>query len=150
MEQLERRLIEEALRNSGGNKQKAAQVLGLSRPGLIKELKQLGGVSWCLVWASIILFWKLSHELSIFFTRGGTFALQPPSRGQHLPCLQVVNFRFGQFIPIGSGPTGNEMPIDSIISLTSGSRRKAEAESFSKILLPTPEELGFLSFLFHR
>ena len=38
---LERRLIEEALRNSGGNKQKAAQVLGLSRQGLIKKLKRL-------------------------------------------------------------------------------------------------------------
>src|SRR4029077_4304875 len=42
VEQLERRLIEEALRNSGGNKQKAAQVLGLSRQGLIKKLKRLG------------------------------------------------------------------------------------------------------------
>jgi DNA-binding NtrC family response regulator len=41
LEQLERRLIEEALRNSGGNKQKAAQVLGLSRQGLIKKLKRL-------------------------------------------------------------------------------------------------------------
>jgi two-component system response regulator AtoC len=41
VEQLERGLIEEALRNSGGNKQKAAQVLGLSRQGLIKKLKRL-------------------------------------------------------------------------------------------------------------
>src|SRR5262245_40354670 len=41
VEQLERRLIEEALQNSGGNKQKAAQVLGLSRQGLIKKLKRL-------------------------------------------------------------------------------------------------------------
>ena len=41
VEQLERRLIEEALRNSGGNKQKAAHVLGLSRQGLIKKLKRL-------------------------------------------------------------------------------------------------------------
>jgi Nif-specific regulatory protein len=41
VEQLERRLIEEALGNSGGNKQKAAQVLGLSRQGLIKKLKRL-------------------------------------------------------------------------------------------------------------
>jgi len=40
VEQLEQRLIEEALRNSGGNKQKAAQVLGLSRQGLIKKLKR--------------------------------------------------------------------------------------------------------------
>jgi len=35
--QLERQLIEEALRNSGGNKQKAAQVLALSRQGSIKS-----------------------------------------------------------------------------------------------------------------
>lgn len=42
VEQLERRLIEEALRDSGGNKQKAAQTLGLSRQGLIKKLKRLG------------------------------------------------------------------------------------------------------------
>jgi Nif-specific regulatory protein len=41
IEQLERRLIEEALRNSGGNKQKTAQTLGLSRQGLIKKLKRL-------------------------------------------------------------------------------------------------------------
>ena len=42
VEQLERQLIEEALRECGGNKQKAAQVLGLSRQGLIKKLKRLG------------------------------------------------------------------------------------------------------------
>ena len=42
VEQLERRLIEEALRNSGGNKQKAAQMLGLSRQGWIEKLKRLG------------------------------------------------------------------------------------------------------------
>jgi DNA-binding NtrC family response regulator len=42
VERLERRLIEEALQNSGGNKQKAAQALGLSRQGLIKKLKRLG------------------------------------------------------------------------------------------------------------
>jgi len=41
VEQLERRLIEDALQNSGGNKQKAAQALGLSRQGLIKKLKRL-------------------------------------------------------------------------------------------------------------
>jgi DNA-binding NtrC family response regulator len=34
-------MIEETLRKTGGNKQKAAQVLGLSRPGLIKKLKRL-------------------------------------------------------------------------------------------------------------
>jgi Nif-specific regulatory protein len=41
VEALERHMIEEALRNSSGNKQKAAQVLGLSRQGLIKKLKRL-------------------------------------------------------------------------------------------------------------
>jgi len=41
VEQLEHRLIEEALRECGGNKQKAAQLLGLSRQGLIKKLKRL-------------------------------------------------------------------------------------------------------------
>jgi two-component system NtrC family response regulator len=35
-------MIEEALRQTAGNKQKAAQVLGLSRQGLIKKLKRLG------------------------------------------------------------------------------------------------------------
>ena len=39
---LERRMIEEALRKSAGNKQKAVHVLGLSRQGLIKKLKRLG------------------------------------------------------------------------------------------------------------
>jgi Nif-specific regulatory protein len=42
VEQLERQLIQEAMRECGGNKQKAAQVLGLSRQGLIKKLKRLG------------------------------------------------------------------------------------------------------------
>jgi Nif-specific regulatory protein len=42
VEALERRMIAEALRQSGGNKQKAAQELGLSRQGLIKKLKRLG------------------------------------------------------------------------------------------------------------
>ena len=41
VEALERRMITEALRESGGNKQKAAQALGLSRQGLIKKLKRL-------------------------------------------------------------------------------------------------------------
>jgi len=39
---LERNMIEAALRKTGGNKQKAAQTLGLSRQGLIKKLKRLG------------------------------------------------------------------------------------------------------------
>jgi DNA-binding NtrC family response regulator len=39
---LERSMIEDALRKTGGNKQKAAQLLGLSRQGLIKKLKRLG------------------------------------------------------------------------------------------------------------
>jgi DNA-binding NtrC family response regulator len=42
VEALERRMIEEGLRQCNGNKQKAAQVLGLSRQGLIKKLKRLG------------------------------------------------------------------------------------------------------------
>jgi Nif-specific regulatory protein len=42
VEALERRMIAEALRESRGNKQKAAQALGLSRQGLIKKLKRLG------------------------------------------------------------------------------------------------------------
>ena len=42
VEAVERRMIEDALRKSGGNKQKAAQALGLSRQGLIKKLKRLG------------------------------------------------------------------------------------------------------------
>ncbi len=40
--QLERRIIEEALRENGGNKQKTAEVLGLSRPGFFRKLKRLG------------------------------------------------------------------------------------------------------------
>ncbi len=42
VEALERRMIAEALRESGGNKQKAALALGLSRQGLIKKLTRLG------------------------------------------------------------------------------------------------------------
>src|SRR5918993_1883179 len=41
VEALERRMIAEALRESGGNKQKAAYALGLSRQGLLKKLKRL-------------------------------------------------------------------------------------------------------------
>jgi DNA-binding NtrC family response regulator len=41
VEALERRMIADALRDSGGNKQKASQALGLSRQGLIKKLKRL-------------------------------------------------------------------------------------------------------------
>jgi len=41
VEALERRMIADALRDSGGNKQKAAHALGLSRQGLIKKLKRL-------------------------------------------------------------------------------------------------------------
>jgi DNA-binding NtrC family response regulator len=42
VEALERRMIEAALTECRGNKQRAAQVLGLSRQGLIKKLKRLG------------------------------------------------------------------------------------------------------------
>ncbi len=41
VERLERRMIEDALHESRGNKQRAAQMLGLSRQGLIKKLKRL-------------------------------------------------------------------------------------------------------------
>jgi DNA-binding NtrC family response regulator len=39
---LECRLIEEGLREHGGNKQKTAEALGLSRPGFFRKLKSLG------------------------------------------------------------------------------------------------------------
>ena len=42
VEALERRMIAEALRESGGNKQKAAQALGLSRPGVDQEAEEAG------------------------------------------------------------------------------------------------------------
>jgi DNA-binding NtrC family response regulator len=35
-------MIEQTLRDTRGNKQQAAQILGLSRQGLIKMLKRLG------------------------------------------------------------------------------------------------------------
>ena len=42
VEALERRMIQEALNESGGNRLKAAQMLGISRQGLFKKLKKLG------------------------------------------------------------------------------------------------------------
>jgi DNA-binding NtrC family response regulator len=42
IDSLEHRMIEDALRKSGGNKQKAAQALGLSRQGLIKKIELVG------------------------------------------------------------------------------------------------------------
>jgi len=42
VEQIERRMIHEALRKFAGNKQKAAHFLGLSRQGLLKKLKRFG------------------------------------------------------------------------------------------------------------
>jgi DNA-binding NtrC family response regulator len=42
IERFERKLIEQALRDCGGTKQRAAQQLGLSRQGLIKKLKRYG------------------------------------------------------------------------------------------------------------
>ncbi len=41
VEKLERQLIGQAMRDCGGNKQRAAQLLGLSRQGLIKKMKRL-------------------------------------------------------------------------------------------------------------
>ncbi len=40
--ELERKMIREALESSGGNQQKAAKALGLSRQGLIKKMKRYG------------------------------------------------------------------------------------------------------------
>jgi DNA-binding NtrC family response regulator len=42
LHQLERDLIEEALREHGGNKQKITEVLGLRCPGFFGKLKRLG------------------------------------------------------------------------------------------------------------
>jgi len=42
LQSVERKMIEEALSEADGNKQKAAQRLGLSRQGLVKKLKRLG------------------------------------------------------------------------------------------------------------
>jgi Nif-specific regulatory protein len=42
VEALERQIIEATLRETHGNKQQAAQLMGLSRQGLIKKLKRLG------------------------------------------------------------------------------------------------------------
>ena len=42
VEALERQMIHDALKETGGNKQRAAQNLGLSRQGLLKKLKRLG------------------------------------------------------------------------------------------------------------
>jgi two-component system response regulator AtoC len=41
VEALERRMIQDALNQAGGNKLKAAQVLGMSRGGFLKKLKKL-------------------------------------------------------------------------------------------------------------
>jgi two-component system, NtrC family, response regulator HupR/HoxA len=40
VDQIERRMIEDALKKHRWNKQKAAQELGLSRQGLLKKLKR--------------------------------------------------------------------------------------------------------------
>jgi DNA-binding NtrC family response regulator len=40
--ELEKRLIEEALRSTEGNQQRAARQLGLSRQGLINKMKRYG------------------------------------------------------------------------------------------------------------
>jgi DNA-binding NtrC family response regulator len=42
VEALEKQMIHQAIKDAGGNKQKAAQALGVSRQGLIKKLKRLG------------------------------------------------------------------------------------------------------------
>lgn len=42
IKKLEKRMIKEALRKSGGNRTRAAQTLNISRQGLLKKLKRLG------------------------------------------------------------------------------------------------------------
>jgi DNA-binding NtrC family response regulator len=42
LEQVERRLLELALRRTGGNKSRAADLLGMQRPRLFRRLKALG------------------------------------------------------------------------------------------------------------
>ena len=42
MNDLERKLVEEAPRASGANKTRAAEALGITRPGLIRMLWRLG------------------------------------------------------------------------------------------------------------
>jgi Nif-specific regulatory protein len=42
VEELERKMIREALAECQGNQQKTAQLLGLSRQGLIKKVKRYG------------------------------------------------------------------------------------------------------------
>ena len=45
VEEIEIRIIKEALEKSGGNKQKTAKILGLTRQGLIKKIKKLENLS---------------------------------------------------------------------------------------------------------
>jgi hypothetical protein len=59
------RLIEKALRNSGGNKQQSAQALDLSRQGLMKKLKRLG--------------LRTSFRIALFLVRGFSQFGQAPS-----------------------------------------------------------------------
>ena len=42
VEALEHRLVREALATTKGNQQRAAQLLGVSRQGLIKKMKRFG------------------------------------------------------------------------------------------------------------
>ncbi|HLE24611.1 MAG TPA: sigma 54-interacting transcriptional regulator [Thermodesulfobacteriota bacterium] len=42
VEEIEIRMIKEALEKSGGNKQKASEILGITRQGLIKKIKRYG------------------------------------------------------------------------------------------------------------
>ncbi|MGH7800583.1 MAG: helix-turn-helix domain-containing protein, partial [Thermodesulfobacteriota bacterium] len=42
VEEIEIRMIKEALQKSGGNKQKASEILGITRQGLIKKIKRYG------------------------------------------------------------------------------------------------------------
>ncbi len=42
MNDLERKLVEEALKTNGGNETRAAGTLGITRPGLIQMPRRLG------------------------------------------------------------------------------------------------------------
>lgn len=57
IEVLERRMIQQALQESKGNKQRAAQALGLSRQGLIKKLRRLGIAQFLLVFELATVGW---------------------------------------------------------------------------------------------
>jgi Nif-specific regulatory protein len=91
LEQLERRLIDEALRECGGNKQKAAQVLGLSRQGLIKKLKRLGITGLAVGLIALICLLNNSRVQSIHgnVQKRLSSAGQFPPKPEKMPAIYV-------------------------------------------------------------